>query len=101
MEGSMDERIISFIKKYKISNSEIDSMLVGAPMLDVINYDEFVDNCKLLIQYGYPKSDLDFLMLSNPNIFTMSFDDLKNDLKKLIKKYGDIEQILKQDPTII
>ena len=101
MEGSMDERIISFIKKYKISNSEIDSMLVGAPMLDAINYDEFVDNCKLLIQYGYPKSDLDFLMLSNPNIFTMSFDDLKNDLKKLIKKYGDIEQILKQDPTII
>lgn len=97
----MDNKITDFIKKYNISNLEINSMLTVAPMLDIINYDEFVDNCKLLIKYGYPKYDLDFLMLSNPNIFVMNNSDLKNDLDKLKKQYNDIEEILKQDPTII
>ena len=97
----MEDRIINFIKKYNISNSEIDSMLAAAPMLEETSYTEFVDNCKLLIKYGYPKYDLDFLMLANPNIFAMTNSDLKNDLNKLKKEYNDIEEILKQDPTII
>ena len=97
----MDSKIINFIKKYNISDSEINSMSTFAPMLEVTTYNEFVYNCKLLIEYGYPKYDLDILMLANPNIFVMSHSELKQDLLKLKREYGDIEQILKQDPTII
>lgn len=97
----MDEKIIKFIKKYDISDLEIGDIINIAPMLEVTTYNEFISNCKLLVEYGYPREELDFLLLANPNIFARSNKDLKEDLINLSVKYEDIEEILKQNPTII
>ena len=97
----MDIQIVKFIKKYKISDLEIKDIINSAPMLEYTTYNEFVANCKLLIGYGYPQEDLDVLLLSNPKIFARSYKDLGNDLEELITKYDDIEEILKENPTII
>lgn len=96
----MDKNIAEFIQSYGISNLELQDILNLAPMMEVITFDEFMQNTAVLVYYGYPKSDLDFLLLSNPNLFVGNPDDLKRDLIEL-KKQGDIEVILKQDPYII
>lgn len=97
----MNAEIIKFIKKYGISELEIDDMLNIAPMLEVQSFEDFMANCTLLVKYGYPKIDLDVLLLSNPNIFAISKKDLEAELKELKSKYGDIEEILKENPFII
>ena len=90
----MNAEIIKFIKKCGISELEIEDMLNIAPMLEVQSYDEFIENCALLAEFGYPKIDLDVLLLSNPNIFAISKKDLEAELKELKSKYGDIEENL-------
>lgn len=97
----MDIEVIKFMKQYQISDLEIEDIKNIAPMIDVTSYNDFILNCKLLMKYGYPKSDLDVLLLANPNIFVMTSKDLERDLKKLQNKFGDIEIILKENPTII
>ena len=101
MRYSMDSKIVEFMQQYRISDLEIEDIKNIAPMIDVTSYNEFVVNCQLLTSYGYPKSDLDFLLLANPQIFVMSPKDLKNDLIKLRNEYEDIEIILKENPMII
>lgn len=97
----MDKKIIDFIKSYNITDLEIEDMKSISVLLDVTTFEEFMTNASLLIEYGYPKSDLDVLLLNNPYIFTESASVLKSDLESLKSKYGDIEEILKEDPTII
>ena len=97
----MDQKIIDVFKSYDISELEIKDIKNIAPMIEVLSSEEFNKNCLLLTNYGYPKSDLDFLFLANPNIFVRSAKDLEYDLQNLKAKYSDIEIILKQDPLII
>ena len=97
----MDSKILKVLKSYDISASEIKDIINIAPMIDVITYEEFKNNCGVLVEQGYPKSELDFLFLANPNIFVRSVKDLENELKKLKNSYGDIEVVLKQNPMII
>lgn len=97
----VDKNIVELLLDYDISELEIGDMLNMAPMLDIVSFEEFRDNCLLLVEFGYPKSDLDFLFLANPNIFVRSTQDLKKDLKKLCADCDDIELALKQDPNVI
>ena len=97
----MDKKIVKFLKGFKISDLEIKDIINISPMIDAIDYAEFADNCKLLIKYGYPDVDLDYLILSNPSIFSRSSSDLEEDLKKLSIKYNDIEEALKSNPFLI
>ena len=97
----MDERIVEFVKKYEISDLEINDMLAISPMLEVQTFEDFMENATLLISFGYPESDLDVLLLANPNLFVMSASDLNEELLALKKKGFDIEEILKENPIII
>ena len=97
----MDSKILKVLKSYKFSDSEINDVLTLCPMFDVLTHEEFGQNCYLLVSFGYPKSELDFLILSNPSIFARSAKDLEADLKKLSAKTADIEQALKQNPMCI
>ena len=76
-------------------------MLNIAPMLEVTSFAEFTDSCKMLVKYGFPKSDLDCLFLANPNIFVQSAADLEIQLKQLAKNYDDLEMALKEDPMLL
>ena len=80
---------------------EIKDIEMVAPIIDELTFDEFAQNCKLLIKYGYPKCDLDFLINANPNIFVLSSKDLEEDLKSLAKQYDNIELALKNNPFLI
>ena len=97
----MDERIVEFVKKYEISDLEINDMLAISPMLEVQTFEDFMENAALLVSFGYPESDLDVLLLANPNLFVMSASDLNEELLALKKKGFDIEVILKENPIII
>lgn len=97
----MNKNIINFIKKYDISILELKDIVNIAPMMDVLNYEEFMENVQVLTKYGYPKEDMDVLLLANPNLFVGSPKDLEKDLLKLKTEYGDIEEILKGNPLII
>lgn len=97
----MNKNIINFIKKYDISILELKDIVNIAPMMDVLNYEEFMENVQVLTKYGYPKEDMDVLLLANPNLFVGSPKDLEKDLLKLKTEYGDIEEPLKNNPLII
>lgn len=97
----MNKNIINFIKKYDISILELKDIVNIAPMMDVLNYEEFMENVQVLTKYGYPEEDMDVLLLANPNLFVGSPKDLEEDLLKLKTEYGDIEEPLKNNPLII
>lgn len=96
----MDKKIIEFIQSYGISKLELQDILNMAPRMDVITFDDFMQNVASFVFYGYPKSELDFLLLSNPNLFIGNTNALKEKLVKL-KELGDIEEILKENPYVI
>ena len=91
----MEKKIVQLLKTYSLDDCEIADMLEIAPMLEYVSYEDFVGSCRLLVEYGYPKSDLDVLFMLNPNIFAMSQRDLECELKKLEKSCGNIEEALK------
>lgn len=97
----MDKKIVDFIKNYHISSIELEDIKTISPLLDIINYDQFIENCNILQSFGYPKSDLDILLMGNPNIFVEQPNVLRNSLKNLTLKYKDLEQTLKENPNII
>lgn len=101
MGYNMDKKIVRFFKNYDINDLEIEDIKNIAPMIEYTSYKEFMENCNLLIKYGYPKEDLDILILGNPNIFVRSKKDLEDDLIKLSKEYEEIETVLKKNPNII
>lgn len=101
MGFNMDKNIIKFIKTYNISDLEIADIITSAPMIEVLEYNEFIENCNLLVAYGYPKADLDVLLIANPNIFVNSPKKLEINLQDLKEEYGDIEEVLKNNPFII
>lgn len=97
----MNKQIINFIKKYNISDLEIGDIVNISPMMEVITYEEFMENVSILTKYGYPEEDLDFLLLANPYLFSGSPIDLEAALLKLKNRDENIEEILKKNPTII
>lgn len=101
MGFKMDKNILKFIKDYDISDFEIEDILTISPLLKVTSYKEFLTNCLILEGFGYPRCDMDVLLLANPNIFVMSATDLNSALIKLKQKYEDIEDVLKQNPYIL
>ena len=96
----MEKKIVQLLKTYSLDDCEIADMLEIAPMLEYVSYEDFMKNCLLLVQYGFPKSDLDVLFMLNPNIFAMSQRDLENKLKKLEKSGENIEETLKRSEII-
>ena len=97
----MDSKILKVLKSYKLSDAEIRDVLNLCPMLDVVSSEEFAQNCMVLIEQGFPKSEFEFLFLSNPSIFARSSKDLEEDLKKLKAKHLDVEDALKKNPFAI
>lgn len=97
----MDDRIRNIMYKYKLLDTEIEDILTIEPSFKTLSYEEFKLNCKLLAEYGYPISDLDFLIKANPKIFVLLQRFLRERLENLKWEYGDVERILKYDPTII
>ena len=97
----MDKIVENVLMSYGLSKLEIQNVLNIAPMMEFVTGEELYVNCQLLVTYGYPESELDYLFMANPNIFVKSSNDLKEELEDLLKKYDDLEIVLKENPNII
>lgn len=94
----MNKNIISLLKAYNLSDAEIQDLETIEPMIGVISYDNFIQNCNVLVSLGYPKYELDFLFLSKTYLFVLSKSDLEKELLSLMKKGGfsDLETALRE-----
>ena len=97
----MNVKLKKYLTKCNLTDNEIKDLKFIAPMIDDIEFEVFEKNCKTLIDFGYPKVDLSFLINANPNIFVLPNQELVKDLKSLSKQYDNIELALKNNPFLI
>ena len=97
----MDEELVNYLINLELEPIEIKSLVNIAPLFEDLTLEEFLDSENLLIKYGYPKEDISALLLANPSIFTIDSYFLEDELKKIKKQTGDVEEALKNDPYII
>ena len=97
----MDEELVNYLMSLGLNKNEVKSLVNTTPLFEDLILEEFVENENLLIKYGYPEEDISALVLVNPNLFVMDSEILEDELKKLKKKTGDIEDALKNGPYII
>lgn len=96
----MEQKTLEFLKSFKLTNSEIQSIVNLCEGVLFADIERMMNNCKILVKYGYPKSDIDFLLLSNPGFLVDDNSNLEKKLKNL-SRGGDIEELLKTNPNLI
>ncbi len=97
----MENELKILLYRIGLTENEADDILNIAPEFENLSAQDFLCNCKILTEYGYPKIDLDSLVLANPSIFTYSETELKEKLEKLKQDGQEIEDTLKNDPFAI
>lgn len=97
----MDKKLLTLLYRIGLTENEANDILNIAPEFENLSADDFLLSCKILTEYGYPKIDLDSLVLANPSIFTYSETELKEKLEKLKQDGQEIEDTLKNDPFAI
>jgi len=95
------EQAISFLKRFRFDDSEIQSIFNICDMIQHTKVDEMVDNCNLLVKFGFPKTELDFLIKSNPQFLVLDAKSLERNLKDLVKNGEDLEELLLSNPYLI
>ncbi len=97
----MDNRIYDFLKMLKFNDNEILTLLEIAPVLAETSAEDAAKNIDTLEYFGYPTDDITFIISQNPAFLTRNFNDLAEDLQKIKNTYGDIEEVLKNNPHLI
>lgn len=97
----MEKELLSLLYRIGLTENETIDVFNIAPDFKNLSAEDFLKNCKLLTEYGFPKLDLDSLVLANPTIFTYSENELKEKLETLKQSGLDIEETLKTDPFAI
>ncbi len=97
----MDKELVNFLSRLDLRKDEIQNIANISPQINDISCRQFVVNCELLTTYGYPETELDTLILANPNIFVKISLDLEQELINLSQICGDVETALKKDPYLI
>lgn len=97
----MNNELLKQFYRLGLTENEVENILTIAPEIGTLSVESFKKNCEILVKFGYPKIDLDALLLANPNIFTHSQNELTSLLEDLLSETGDIEEALKTNPFII
>ena len=97
----MDSRIYDFLKILKFNDDEIATLIDIAPVLEETSAEDAAKNIDVLEHFSYPIDDITYLISQNPAFLTRNFNDLVDDLQKIQKIYGDVEEALKQNPNLI
>ena len=93
----MDNRLYNFLIGIGFANYEIFSLTELCPGLDIVDTDKAFECVLILVDAGYPKEDLKYLLALNPSIMLYN----PADLKEIVEKFEDIEETLKNDPYVI
>ena len=97
----MENELKTLLYRIGLTENEADDILNISPEFENLTAQDFLCNCKILTEYGYPKIDLDSLVLANPSIFSYSETELKEKLEQLKQSGQEIEETLKNDPFAI
>lgn len=97
----MNDELLKQIYHLGLTETETNEILSLAPELEELSPSNFKNNCNLFVEFGFPKIDLDTLLLANPKIFAMHEDELRQQLEDLLEQTGDIEEALKTNPFSI
>lgn len=97
----MDKIIYDFLKELKFDDGEIETLVSIAPTLEELSVAEAEENMNAVISFGYPVSDITYLISQNPGFLCRNITDLVNNLKAITLQYSDVEEALKNDPYLI
>ena len=97
----MESKFIKFLKTIGINQDDYETIVGICPGLECVEDSELCKNISLVMEYGYPKEDLDSLILINPGFLMWDNIELENRLIEIVKTYIDLEIALKNDPYLI
>lgn len=97
----MDNRIYEYLRMLKFNDNEIALLIEICPTLLETPAEDASKNIDALVYFGYPVEDITFLISQNPAVLIRNFNDFVQDLQKIKEDYGNIEEILKNNPNII
>ena len=90
-----------FFKRFNLTDAEIRGILEMCPLLDSFSEEKYKTNITCLGEFGYPIIDIEYLLLSNPSFLLYEKDELITRLETLTQEYSDLEELLKDDPTLL
>jgi len=94
----MERAIYNFLHKIGLDDEDIKFIMSSYPELDTYPSSKILGNAKLVVDYGYPIEDLEFLVLINPGFLISNTETLE---EILISLGSEVANALKTDPFII
>ena len=94
----MEINVLTLLKPYDIDEEDFNDMKSAYEGIEFLDAERVLKNLMVLEQFGFPKSDINILLLSNPKILAYNPKILA---EKLMLLGGDIETKLKSNPFLI
>ena len=94
----MEKDLIKFLNELSIENEEIEGLIELCPGLEFIDTERAKTNVKLVVNAGYPLSDISSIIYINPGFLTNDPTELT---KTLISIGDDLENKLNNNPFLI
>ena len=94
----MKKAVYNFLIKTGLDNDDINFICSSYPEFNSVEYKKVIENAKIVVDYGFPVEELDYLILVNPG-FLLSNTDV---LEQILIELGDnIAEKLKNNPLLI
>lgn len=94
----MDKKLYNYLISLDFDDDDISELVSQVPGLEIISFERAIKNINAVVDKGYPKEDIDFLISANPGFLC---NDV-NYLNQILDSLGeDIEEKLKEDPFLI
>jgi len=94
----MESALFQFLVRVGLNDDDIDFICNSFPELDNIDSEDAIENARLVVDYGFPIDELEWLILINPS-FLINSPML---LEEILQKLGNnVESELKKNPFII
>ena len=97
----MQQSNMEFLKTFNFTVAEIKTITDICEGVCFVDVSRMIENCKVLVKYGYPRSDMDFLILANPCFLVSDALYLERKIKQIVANGDDLEELLKADPFLV
>ncbi len=94
----MDCSLKQLLKEYGVEEVFFEEILDMCPGLDIVDTEKVLKNLTILVNFGYPKTDIGTLIILNPKFLVYN---PKIFIQKLSMISGNIEEEIKKNPYII
>ena len=97
----MEQDKLTFFKNFRYTDIEIQSIINTCNDIEHTPTTQMADNCRILVENGYPRTELDFLILTNPRFLTYAPEYLKNILAEHKKAGLSLEELINENPFVL